>query len=188
MLSDNFACLSVCQWLCACYRLETGWCIDEAGLPIHYHQCLGSTIPCHIPPLLTCAILNQPSQSPQRHRRQTVHLYIGHREKLHTGTRTLAIVIDINTHQRSWEGGGHGTWDMTTPSLVAKQSMDPSSSCPGPLQPVSRRTGGRECSADQQQVFYPAYTGNAVVGSAVNQSLRSCTVDSLQSVPILCIS
>ena len=45
LLSDNFACLSVCQWLCACYRLETGWCIDEAGLPIHYHQCLGSTIP-----------------------------------------------------------------------------------------------------------------------------------------------
>ena len=89
--------------------------------------------------------------STQRHRRQTVHLYIGHREKLHTGTRTLAIVIDINTHQRSWWRAvreGRGTWDTTTPSSVAKQSMDPSSSCPGPL----LWTGGRKCSADQQQV------------------------------------
>ena len=88
--------------------------------------------------------------STQRHRRQTVHLYIGHREKLHTGTRTLAIVIDINTHQRSWWRAvreGRGTWDTTTPSSVAKQSVDPSSSCPGPL----LWTGGRKCSADQQQ-------------------------------------
>ena len=63
-LRDNFAWLSVCQCLCACYRLETGCCIDEAGLPIHYYR-LGSTTPCHIPPLLTCATLNQPSQSPR---------------------------------------------------------------------------------------------------------------------------
>ena len=156
LLSDNFAWLSVCQWLCACYRLETGWCIDEAGLPIHYHQCLGSTIPCHIPPLLTCATLNQPSQSPQRHRRQTVHLYIGHREKLHTGTRTPAIVIDINTHQRSWEGGGHGTrqlraWSQNRVWIRLHHVRVPSSLSPAGLGAENAALTSSKC------VFYPVY-------------------------------
>ena len=149
LLSDNFACLSVCQWLCACYRLETGWCIDEAGLPIHYHQCLGSTIPCHIPPLLTCATLTNPR-----------NLRSATGGKLYTCTLDTeknciqapghSRLLSILTHTSG--PGREGTWDTTTPSLVAKHSMDPSSSCPGPLQPVSRRTGGRKCSADQQQV------------------------------------
>ena len=154
MLSDNFAWLSVCQWLCACYRLETGWCIDEAGLPIHYHQCLGSTIPatflhCSHAPLST-------STNPRNLRSATGG-------KLYTCTLdTEKNCIQAPGHQRllsilthtSGPGreGDMGQWDTTTRSLVAKQSMYPSSSCPSPLQPVSRRTGGRECSADQQQV------------------------------------
>ena len=64
-------------------------------------------------------------------------------------SRLLSILTHTSGPGRE---GDMGQWNTTTPSLVAKQSMDPSSSCPSPLQPVSRRTGGRKCSADQQQV------------------------------------
>ena len=181
MLSDNFACLSVCQWLCACYRLETGWCIDEAGLPIHYHQCLGSTIPCHIPSLLTCATLN-----PRNLRSATGG-------KLYTCTLdTEKNCIQAPGHQRllsilthtsgpGREGDmGHGTrqlraWSQNRVWIRLHHVRVPSSLSPAGLGAENAALTSSKC------VFYPLYTGSAVVGGAVNQSSRSCTVHSLQS-------
>ena len=102
---------------------------------------------------------NQPSQSPQRHRRQTVHLYIGHREKLHTGTRTPAIVIDINTHQRSWEGGGHGTrqlraWSQNRVWIRLHHVRVPSCLSPAGLGAENAALTSSKC------VFYPLHTGS----------------------------
>ena len=140
-------CVSACVHVTG---LETGCCIDEAGLPIHYYR-LGSTTPCHIPPLLTCATSNQPSQSPRSATGGKLYTCTLDTEKNCIQAPGHSRLLSILTHT---SGPGPGTvegreGDMghDNPSSVAKQSVDPSSSCPGPL----LWTGGRKCSADQQQ-------------------------------------
>ena len=148
-MSDNFAWLSVCQ----CCVHVTDWRLAGVLMrPVCQYIITSVWAPPSPATFLHCS--HAPLSTNPRNLRSATG------GKLYTCTLdTEKNCIQAPGHQRLLSilthtsgPGREGTWDTTTPSLVAKQSMDPSSSCPGPLLPVSRRTGGRECSADQQQV------------------------------------
>ena len=169
-------CVSACVHVT---RLETGCCIDEAGLPIHYYR-LGSTTPCHIPPLLTCATSNQPSQSPRSATGGKLYTCTLDTEKNCIQAPGHSRLLSILTHtsgpgpatlEGGGKGGGHGTRQLRARSqnrvwIRLHHVRVPSCGL------------GAENAAltSSKCVFYPEYTGSAVLGSDVNESSRSCTV------------